>query len=47
VVAVAARSSIALSSEKWDMITTRLEDLAEYRQIVFMTASEAADRSPG
>jgi len=44
VVALAIRTSSALRSEAWDMITERLTDIARYPQMEFVTASEAADR---
>jgi hypothetical protein len=47
VVALAVRSSSALSSEAWTMITERLTDIARYPQMEFMTASEAVDRYEG
>jgi hypothetical protein len=44
IVALAVRSSSALSSEAWTMITERLTDIARYPQMEFTTASEAVDR---
>ena len=47
VVAAAVRSDAPLSPYIWDMITERLRHLAQYRQMVFVTATEAADHCEG
>jgi hypothetical protein len=47
VVAAAVRSDAPLSPDIWDMIAERLRHLAQYRQMVFMTASQAADYCEG
>jgi peptidoglycan/xylan/chitin deacetylase (PgdA/CDA1 family) len=43
-VALAVRSSSALSSDAWTMISERLTEIARYRRMEFVAASEAAHR---
>jgi hypothetical protein len=43
IVAIAVRSDSAISSESWGMITERLEHLARFRRMVFVTATGAAE----